>query len=94
MVHQRMFLEERLQDIVVVLLLLVERQVHLRNLDLGEVIHHIVSEARLTVCLLLGAHASVACLFHQGDLLFLVGNEHQHLRSEVSAGERVLSEER
>ena len=37
MMHQRMLLEERFQDIVIRLVLFIQRQVYLKNLDVREV---------------------------------------------------------
>ena len=92
-VYLWVLLEELLQYIVVVLFLFVERQVHLCDLDVRIVVHHVVTESRLTVSLLFRTHESVARLLHQGHLFLFIGNEHQHLRCEVAAGEGVLSEE-
>ena len=66
---------------------------YLANLDFREVVLHIVTEARLTVVLLLRADVSVLELFHHHDLLFLRGDEHQHACCEIAALERVLSVE-
>ena len=52
-----------------------------------------MAEPSLTVGLLLGTHLTVTGLFHERNLLFFIGNEHQHTGSEIAAGKGVLSKE-
>ena len=94
MMHQRMLLEELLEYHVVILGFLVQRQIDLRNLDVGEVVAHIVTETGLAVLLLLRGHIPVAHLLHNHDFLLFRCNEHQHPGSKVATLERILSEER
>ena len=53
MVHLRVLGEEFLEDAVVLLLFLIEGQIDFGNLDIREVVHHIVAESGLAVGLLL-----------------------------------------
>ena len=63
------------------------------NLDIGEVVVHVVAETRLTVLLLFGCYVAVVHLFHQHDLLLVRRKQHHHACCIVAAGKGVLTEE-
>ena len=94
MVHMRMGLKELVKNLVERLLRLSQWEVHLCNLNLWEVIPHVMPEASLTVRLLLGADVSVLELLHHHDFLLLRRDEHHHAGGEVATLEGVLTEER
>ena len=71
----------------------IEWQVEHIDLDAWEMVVHIVTEPYLTVVLLLADHDSVLCLSHQHNLLFFKSKHHEHLGSEKTTAERILSEE-
>ena len=82
-----MLCEEFLQDDVILLALLVERQVDLVDDDIGIVVFHIVTESRFPVLLLLRGHIAVAHLLHQHDFLFLRCEHHQHAGCKIARRE-------
>ena len=53
-----------------------------------------MTEACLSVGLLLGSHLTITCLFDEGNLFLTSCYQHQHLSCEITTGKRVLSEER
>ena len=59
MMHVGVFGEEILQYVVIFLPLHVERQVYLRDSDIGEVVAHVMSESSLAVFLLFARHVTV-----------------------------------
>ena len=71
----------------------IEWQVEHIDLDAWEMVVHIVAEPNFTVVLLLADHDSVLCLSHQHNLLFFESKHHEHLGSEKTTAERILSEE-
>ena len=93
MVNMRMRREKLFENLVELCLRLAQGQIDVGNLDLGEVIAHVVAEARLTVGLLLRAHMAVLKLFHHHDFLLFRCDEHHHAGSEIAALKRVLTEE-
>ena len=91
--YQWMLLEEILKDGIVFLMFLIKRQINLNNLDLREVIDHIMSESCFSVSLLFGANLAITRLFDKSHFFLAPRNQHQHLCSEIAASKRVLSKE-
>ena len=88
-----MRLEEIVEDDVELTAVFLHRKVEFDDVDGREVVAHIVAESHLAVVLLFRGHLAVFHQFQQHDFLLFRGDEHEHLRSEVAALERVLSEE-
>ena len=94
MMYVGMGFEEVAQHIVVFCACALEWKMKLKNLDVGEMVVHIMAEAYLTIDLLLTGDMTVLHELHDHYLLFARGNEHEHSGSKIAAAERVLTEER
>ena len=55
---------------------------------------HVMSEPCFSVLLLFAGNESIFHLFHHHDLLFVLGQQHEHACCEITAAEGVLSIER
>ena len=91
MVYIWILLKKRLELFIIEGFLLVKRHIQFYDIDVGEMLLHVMPETNFTVVLLLTCHLPVLCQFHQHDVLLFMSNQHQHFCCKIAAAERVLS---
>ena len=80
-----MFFKVLLKKMIVCCIVAVEGQFELDNVDLRKMFSHVISEAHLTVALLLAYYFTVFGNLHKHDFSFSVGNKHEHACGKISA---------
>ena len=63
------------------------------DVDVWEMVMHVVSESCFAIVLLFAHHFSVFGLFHEHDLGFATGDHHEHFGGKIATGEGILSVE-